>query len=93
MTFAERFGHNLAEWRKRLGVSQEDLGLMAGLHRTAVGQIERGERVPRTDTLVKLAGSLGNRPEDLLAGLSWQPQMMVEGALIVSDDSSETPEP
>ena len=89
MTFAERFGQNLAKCRKRLGVSQEDLGLMAGLHRTAVGQLERGERVARTDTLVKLAGSLGARPEELLEGLGWKPQSMVEGALLVADDPSE----
>ncbi len=73
MTFAEQFGRNLASARRRAGLSQEDLGVRASLHRTAVGQLERGERVARTDTLVKLAGSLGVQPGDLLAGLSWQP--------------------
>lgn len=71
--FAEQFGRNLASARKRAGLSQEDLGVRASLHRTAVGQLERGERVARTDTLVKLAGSLGVEPGDLLTGLSWQP--------------------
>jgi len=70
---AERFGKNLARCRRRVGVSQEELGVRASLHRTAVGQLERGERVARLDTFVKLTGALGADPRDLLAGLSWQP--------------------
>ena len=35
--------------------------------------LERAERVPRVDTLVKLAGSLGISPEELLDGISWSP--------------------
>jgi hypothetical protein len=35
--------------------------------------LERGERVARADTLVKLAGSLGIPPGDLLDGLKWEP--------------------
>ena len=46
---------------------------MASLHRTAVGQIERGERVCRVDTLIKLAGSLSLPPGDLLDGMGWDP--------------------
>jgi transcriptional regulator with XRE-family HTH domain len=42
-------------------------------HRTAVGQLERGERVARVDTVIKLAGSLGIPPEDLLDGMGWDP--------------------
>jgi transcriptional regulator with XRE-family HTH domain len=73
VTFAERFGANLAYLRKRARISQEELGVRASLHRTAVGQLERGERVARTDTLIKLAGSLGVDPAELLEGLSWEP--------------------
>jgi transcriptional regulator with XRE-family HTH domain len=84
MTFAERFGRNLAVARGRTGLSQEDLGLLAGLHRTAVGQLERGERVARSDTLVKLACALDASPLDLLVGLSWQPADLVVGAMDVA---------
>jgi transcriptional regulator with XRE-family HTH domain len=76
---AKQIGRNLAAARDRVGYSQEELAVRASLHRTAVGQLERGERVPRADTIVKLAGSLGVRPEDLLAGLSWQPGQMKVG--------------
>lgn len=53
--FAGRFGANLLYCRERANLSQEELGMRAELHRTAVGQLERGDRVARTDTLVKLA--------------------------------------
>jgi transcriptional regulator with XRE-family HTH domain len=71
--FANHFGLNLARARIRAGLSQEELGVRSSLHRTAVGQLERGERVARTDTLVKLAGSLDVSPVVLLEGLNWSP--------------------
>ncbi|HEY5709317.1 MAG TPA: helix-turn-helix transcriptional regulator [Solirubrobacterales bacterium] len=70
---ADQLGSNLAYCRRRAKLSQEELAVMASLHRTAVGQIERGERVCRVDTLVKLAGSLEIPPEELLDGLHWEP--------------------
>jgi len=56
--FAKRFGANLARARREAGVSQEELSHRASLHRTAVGQLERGERVARAETLFKLACAL-----------------------------------
>lgn len=73
MVVADQLGANLAHCRKRAKLSQEELAVMASLHRTAVGQIERGERVCRVDTLVKLAGSLSIPPGDLLDGMGWDP--------------------
>lgn len=73
MVVADQFGANLAYCRRRAKLSQEELAVKASLHRTAVGQIERGERVARVDTLVKLAGSLGVTPADLLDELDWEP--------------------
>jgi transcriptional regulator with XRE-family HTH domain len=82
--FATRFGLNLARCRERAGISQEELGMRADLHRTAVGQLERGQRIARADTLVKLAGSLAVKPDELLAGLEWEPSIRTEGKLTVS---------
>jgi DNA-binding XRE family transcriptional regulator len=87
LDFATRFGHNLSRCRERAGLSQEELGMRAELHRTAVGQLERGQRIARADTLVKLAGSLAVRPEDLLAGLEWEPSIRTEGRLTISADA------
>lgn len=89
MTVAARFGENLARARKRAGISQEELGFRASLHRTEVGQLERGQRLPRIDTLVKLAGSLGVAPSDLLNGLGWEPGGTLIGRFhLLGDDCS-----
>lgn len=82
--FATRFGANLAYCRNRAGdISQEELGMRADLHRTAVGQLERGERVARSDTLVKLAGSLGIPYDELLDGLLWTPSIRTAGLMAI----------
>lgn len=70
---AARFGQNLVRCRRRAGISQEELGFLASLHRTEVGMLERGVRIARIDTLIKLAGALQVSPEELLDGLDWTP--------------------
>jgi transcriptional regulator with XRE-family HTH domain len=70
---ADQFGRNLACCRRRTKLSQEELAVRASLHRIAVGQLERGERVARVDTVVKLAGSLGISAGELLDGMGWDP--------------------
>jgi transcriptional regulator with XRE-family HTH domain len=80
VTVADQFGDNLRRLRRRAGISQEEAAVRASLHRTAVGQLERGERVARIDTLIKLAGALGVSPAELLAGLSWEPGRMKPGS-------------
>jgi transcriptional regulator with XRE-family HTH domain len=72
VSVAQQFGDNLRRCRRRTGLSQEETAVRASLHRTAVGQLERGERVARVDTLIKLAGSLDASPAELLAGLAWE---------------------
>ena len=54
---AERLGRNLFMARRRAGFSQEELGSLACLHRTEIGFIEGGRRLPRVDTLGKLASA------------------------------------
>jgi transcriptional regulator with XRE-family HTH domain len=68
---AARFGENLTIYRRRANLSQEELGFRASLHRTEIGQLEKGDRLPRIDTLVKLAGALSIPPGDLLKGMAW----------------------
>ena len=79
MSLAERFGENLRRCRRRAGLSQEAVGLRAAIHRTEVGMLERGERTPRIDTLVKVAGALDVDPGDLLDGIAWQPGHVQRG--------------
>jgi len=65
------FAANVRRVRRRVGISQEALGVRSGLHRTEVGLLERGERVPRIDTLIKLAAGLEVEPAVLLEGIEW----------------------
>lgn len=79
LSVARRFGENLALCRKTAGLSQEQLGQLASLHRTEIGLLERGARVPRIDTLLKLAAALDIAPPGLLEGISWEPGEMRPG--------------
>jgi transcriptional regulator with XRE-family HTH domain len=74
-----RFGQNLVELRGRAGLSQ--IGAeRAGLNRTEINLLEHGRRVPRLDTIVKLAGALEVEPCALLTGLAWELDLPEEGA-------------
>ncbi|HEV7563010.1 MAG TPA: helix-turn-helix transcriptional regulator [Solirubrobacterales bacterium] len=79
MSVAEQFASNLVYLRKRARLTQEEVGLRASLHRTEISQLERGLRVARIDTLVKLAGVLGVTPGELLDGICWQPGVFRPG--------------
>lgn len=69
---ARGFAANLRRARRRAGISQEALGFRAGLHRTEIGLLERGARMPRIDTVLKLAAGLGVRIDSpLFEGISW----------------------
>jgi transcriptional regulator with XRE-family HTH domain len=70
---AARFGENLTRCRKQADLSQEELSVRASLHRTEISQLERGLRVARIDTLIKLARSLEVSADELLAGMAWDP--------------------
>jgi transcriptional regulator with XRE-family HTH domain len=61
-------GEAIRELRSGAGIpSQEDLADRAGLHRTYVGGIERGERNVSFGNLLKLADALGVLPSELFA--------------------------
>lgn len=68
---AERLGRNVFMARRRAGFSQEELGAMASLHRTEIGMVENGTRLPRADTLIKLASALAVPVGELVAGIEW----------------------
>jgi transcriptional regulator with XRE-family HTH domain len=70
---AAQFGDNLARCRKRADLSQDELSVRASVHRTEISQLERGLRVARIDTLIKLAVSLEVSADELLAGIDWVP--------------------
>jgi transcriptional regulator with XRE-family HTH domain len=77
--FAQRVGENLARARKAAGLSQEALSFEASLHRTEIGMLERGIRIPRIDTALKLAHTLGISIDDLVAGIEWRAAVLTGG--------------
>lgn len=84
MTVAERFGANLRRCRKRARLSQEEVAARASLHRTAVGMLENAQRLPRIDTLVKLAAAVEAPVDELLAGIEWVPRNPQGGSFYVA---------
>ena len=87
---AVRFGRNLWRQRRRADLSQEELGDLAGLHRVVLGRIERGEQLPRLDTILKVSAGVGASPCELMAGLRWHPGREIEGEFSVEDDSASS---
>ncbi|MDR3130352.1 MAG: helix-turn-helix domain-containing protein [Treponema sp.] len=59
-------GNNIKKYRKSLNISQEELAERAGLHRTYIGGIERGERNITLDSLQVIAAALNVAPVELI---------------------------
>lgn len=55
-------GRNIRKYRKKMGLSQEELAEKSGLHRTYIGGIERGERNITLDSLQVIADALSVEP-------------------------------
>jgi transcriptional regulator with XRE-family HTH domain len=61
-----RFGKRVREIRERKDISQERLGELAGLHRTYISTLERGQRNVSLVNIEKLAKALGVTMADLV---------------------------
>lgn len=83
----ERFGRNLRECRRRAGISQYELALRAEVSLPAISLFELGRSLPRTDTFLRLAGTLGVSPSELVAGVQW---MLAE--TVITPGEFEVPE-
>lgn len=59
-------GERIRELREAHHWSQEEFADRCGLHRTAIGLLERAERIPRLDTLLTVSKGFGISVSDLL---------------------------
>ena len=65
----DALGYLVRQRRTELGISQEELGLLANLDRTYISGVERGVRNPSLTALVSLADGLGISVSVLLKNL------------------------
>jgi transcriptional regulator with XRE-family HTH domain len=65
-------GKTLAMLRRKADLSQTGLAERAGIGRAEISTIERGLREPRLETLLRLAGGLGQPLGRLCEGIEWE---------------------
>lgn len=52
------YGEHLKAFRKKKGLSQEDLGFKSSIHRTYISEVERGRRNISIVNIAKIAKAL-----------------------------------
>ena len=62
----QMLGDAIRSQREELGLSQEDLALECGLHRTYISQLERGQKSPTLRALITIAQALKTTPAELV---------------------------
>ena len=63
------FGNAVRYIRKEKGLSQEELASRAGLHRTYIGMIERGEKNITLTNILKISSALKVLPSNLFGNI------------------------
>lgn len=61
------FAQAVRQVRAERGLSQEELGRRASLHRAHIGEIERAELSPTLDSVEQIAKALETSPSELIA--------------------------
>jgi len=61
-----KFGHRVKELRKEQDMTQQMLAEKIGYDRSYLGFLERGERNPSLEVIIKIAKALAIKPDDLL---------------------------
>ena len=74
MLDAEIVGRVIQRFREQQGKSQELISGLAGIGRTHLSAIERGQRKPTLETFYKIGEALGVKPSTLLAAIEEETQ-------------------
>jgi len=61
----EKFGNKVKELRESRNMTQESLALEIDVDKSYIGRIERAERYPTLNTIIKIADALGIKVKDL----------------------------
>jgi transcriptional regulator with XRE-family HTH domain len=64
--YQQSIGAKIRREREKLGTSQEEFGKLAGVHRTYVGMVERGEKNITIHNLIRFADALKLQVRDLI---------------------------
>lgn len=62
----EVLARNMRRLRTSTGLSQEELAARAGLHRTYISSVERGQRNVSLENIFAIASALGCDPRELI---------------------------
>jgi transcriptional regulator with XRE-family HTH domain len=68
-----QFGKNLQKLRKAANLSQEGLGVLVNLHRTTIGELERGDQNISFLNMLRIAWVLRIDPAKLLEKIEPEP--------------------
>lgn len=63
---AQAFGSAVRAARVSAGIAQEELAHVAGVERSHLGKVERGEHMPTLGIVLKIAKALGVSASDLV---------------------------
>ncbi len=66
---ARAFGTAVMSLRHAAGISQEALAAMAGVERSHMGKLERGEHLPNLVAFFKIAAAIGCTSTELMAAV------------------------
>lgn len=79
---ADVVGARVRRLRREQDLSQETLAFLASVHRTQISLFEGRTRLPRIDTLIKLAGSLGVPTAALIGDIKWETSLVRPGRFV-----------
>lgn len=90
----DSIGELLKRERKKSGLTQAQLAELLGVHRTLIGQYERGVRVPKAGTIQRIANAL-NIPylqlivpeQDLADSMETVQKDYIESSIEITHDS------
>lgn len=68
--FTKHFGQRVRYYRKKQGLSQEQLAELCDLHPTYIGQLERGEKNASLETIMHICTGLNVTPSQIFEHFS-----------------------